>query len=47
MKTLEELAALLTLEQLDEDLYRGRSEDPGWGQLYGGHALAHTFRTPE
>lgn len=43
MNSLDELVDLLALEQLDEDLYRGRSEDPGWGQLYGGHVLAQAL----
>jgi len=41
--TLEELVSLLALERIDEDLFRGRSEDPGWGRLYGGHVLAQSL----
>jgi acyl-CoA thioesterase-2 len=41
--SLEELVDLLSLERLDEDLFRGRSEDPGWGRLYGGHVLAQAL----
>ena len=51
LDSLEELVELLHLEELDENLYRGRSEDPGWGRLYGGHvlgqALAAAQRTVE
>ena len=43
MNSLDDLVDLLGLEQLDEDLYRGRSEDPGWRQLYGGHVLAQAL----
>ena len=41
--TLEELVDLLSLERLDEDLFRGKSEDLGWGRLYGGHVLAQAL----
>lgn len=41
--SLEELVDLLSLERLDEDLFRGRTEDPGWGRLYGGHVLAQAL----
>jgi len=41
--SLEELVDLLTLERIDEDLYRGRSEDLGWHRLYGGHVLAQAL----
>lgn len=41
--TLKELVDLLSLERLDEDLFRGRSEDLGWGRLYGGHVLAQAL----
>lgn len=41
--SLDELVDLLALERLDEDLFRGRSEDPGWGRLYGGHVLAQAL----
>jgi len=43
MGSLDELVDLLRLEQLDENLFRGRSEDPGWGQLYGGHVLGQAL----
>lgn len=41
--SLEELVALLDLEEIDENLYRGRSEDPGWGRLFGGHVLGQAL----
>ncbi len=43
MNSLDGLVDLLGLEQIDENLYRGRSEDPGWGQLYGGHVLGQAL----
>jgi acyl-CoA thioesterase-2 len=42
-RTLEELVHLLALERIDEDLFRGLSEDLGWGRLYGGHVLAQAL----
>ena len=40
MKTkLEELIELLSLEDLGDDVYRGQSQDPGWGRVYGGQVL--------
>lgn len=41
--SLEELVKLLSLERLDEDLFRGQSEDLGWHRLYGGHVLAQAL----
>lgn len=41
--SLEELVELLALERIDEDLFRGRSEDLGWHRLYGGHVLAQAL----
>jgi acyl-CoA thioesterase II len=41
--SLEELVKLLALERIDEDLYRGQSEDLGWHRLYGGHVLAQAL----
>lgn len=38
-KVLEELIALLRLEDIGNDGYRGQSQDPGWGRVYGGQVL--------
>lgn len=38
-KVLEHLIALLRLESLGNDGYRGQSRDPGWGRVYGGQVL--------
>ena len=38
-KVLEQLIALLRLEDLGNDGYRGQSQDPGWGRVYGGQVL--------
>lgn len=41
--TIEDLVRLLDLEQVDDNYFLGRSEDPGWGRLYGGHVLAQAL----
>jgi acyl-CoA thioesterase-2 len=41
--TIEDLVKLLDLEQVEDDYFLGRSEDPGWGRLYGGHVLAQAL----
>jgi acyl-CoA thioesterase-2 len=41
--SLEELVGILALERIDEDLFRGQSEDLGWHRLYGGHVLAQAL----
>lgn len=41
--TIDHLVQLLALEQVEDNFYLGRSEDPGWGRLYGGHVLAQAL----
>lgn len=41
-KPLEELVDLLSMEQLEENLFRGRSLDLGFMQLFGGQALGQS-----
>jgi acyl-CoA thioesterase-2 len=36
---LEHLISLLRLEDLGNGGYRGQSQDPGWGRVYGGQVL--------
>ncbi len=43
MSILDELIAKLALERLEVNLYRGQSEDPGWGIVYGGHVLGQAL----
>ena len=38
-KVLEQLIALLRLEDLGNGSYRGQSQDLGWGRVYGGQVL--------
>ncbi len=43
MSILDELIHKLSLERLEVNLYRGESEDPGWGIVYGGHVLGQAL----
>jgi len=36
---LDELVSLLALERLEHNLFRGQSQDMGWGSVYGGQVL--------
>jgi acyl-CoA thioesterase II len=40
---LEELLQLLKLEQLDENIFRGQSQDLGFGNVYGGQVLGQAL----
>jgi len=40
---LDELADLLSLEAIEENLFRGRSQDLGFRQLYGGQVLGQSL----
>ncbi|MCA2981269.1 MAG: acyl-CoA thioesterase II [Myxococcaceae bacterium] len=40
---LDELVALLSLERLEENLYRGQSQDLGWGVVFGGQVLGQAL----
>ncbi|MBL8914916.1 MAG: acyl-CoA thioesterase II [Archangium sp.] len=46
---LDQLVSLLSLEKIEENLFRGQSQDLGWGRVYGGQvigqALAATLAT--
>src|SRR5689334_8312429 len=42
-KPLDELVALLRLEQLAENRFRGESQDPGWGTVFGGQVLGQAL----
>ncbi|SRR6266496_4335903 len=42
-KSLDDLVALLRLERLEENLFRGQSQDPGWGTVFGGQALGQAL----
>ena len=40
---LSELLALLQLERVDEDRFRGASQDLGWGAVFGGQVLGQAL----
>jgi acyl-CoA thioesterase II len=42
-KPLDDLVALLRLERLEENRFRGHSQDPGWGTVFGGQALGQAL----
>ncbi len=40
---LQELIQQLSLERMDENQFRGQSQDLGWGQVYGGQVLGQSL----
>ncbi|MDX2087076.1 MAG: acyl-CoA thioesterase II [Kofleriaceae bacterium] len=40
---LQELVSLLSLEKIEENLFRGQSQDPGWGTVYGGQVIGQAL----
>jgi len=40
---LAELVSLLRLEKLEENLFRGQSQDLGWGNVFGGQVLGQAL----
>lgn len=40
---LAELVSLLGLEKIEENLFRGQSQDLGWGRVYGGQVLGQAL----
>ena len=47
MSVLSELLALLRLERLEESLFRGQSQDLGWGTVFGGQVLGQAVSAAE
>jgi acyl-CoA thioesterase-2 len=43
MDVLADLVALLALERLEENLFRGQSQDLGWGTVFGGQVLGQAL----
>ena len=39
----DELVALLALERIEENLFRGQSQDLGWGTVFGGQVLGQAL----
>jgi acyl-CoA thioesterase-2 len=42
-RVLADLVELLALERIDRDLLRGRSQDLGWGAVFGGQVLGQAL----
>jgi acyl-CoA thioesterase-2 len=42
-KVLDELVQLLALEKIEENLFRGQSQDLGWGTVFGGQVLGQAL----
>src|SRR5688500_17085701 len=40
---LQELLDLLRLERIEENLFRGRSQDLGWGAIFGGQVVGQAL----
>jgi acyl-CoA thioesterase-2 len=40
---LEALVALLALERIDRDLFRGKNQDLGWGAIFGGQVFGQAL----
>ncbi|WP_448582232.1 acyl-CoA thioesterase [Thermaurantiacus sp.] len=43
MSALARLVALLDVEEIEVDLYRGANSDPGWIRVYGGQVVAQAL----
>lgn len=43
MKTIKELIDLLTLEQLDDHIFKGQNYQAPWGRVFGGQVLAQSL----
>lgn len=43
MDVLTTLLSLLQLERIEQNLFRGQSPDPGWGQVFGGQVLGQSL----
>lgn len=42
-RVLDELVSLLALEKIEENLFRGGSQDLGWGTVFGGQVLGQAL----
>jgi acyl-CoA thioesterase-2 len=43
MTVLDDLVQLLALEQIEQNLFRGQSQDLGWGTVFGGQVLGQAL----
>jgi len=44
---LQELVELLRLEQIEQNIFRGQSQDLGWGTVFGGQVLGQSLSAAE
>ena len=42
-QVLDELVTLLSLEKIEDNLFRGQSQDLGWGSVFGGQVLGQAL----
>ena len=42
-KNLDDLVSLLSLERIEENIFRGQSQDLGWGTVFGGQVLGQAL----
>ena len=42
-EVLKELVDLLQLERMEQNLFRGQSQDLGWGSVFGGQVLGQAL----
>ncbi len=42
-EVLKQLVEMLALEKIEENLYRGQSQDLGWGQVFGGQVIGQAL----
>jgi len=47
MKSIADLVELLTLEQLDDNLFRGQNYKTPWGRVVGGQVLAQSIHAAQ
>lgn len=43
VSVLDQLVKLLALERIEDNLFRGQSQDLGWGRVYGGQVLGQAL----
>jgi acyl-CoA thioesterase-2 len=44
---LSELISILSLERIEENIFRGQSQDLGWGRVFGGQVLGQSLSAAE
>src|SRR4051794_41185592 len=42
-KVLDQLVEQLALERIEENLFRGQSQDLGWGRVFGGQVVGQAL----